>query len=148
LALRLTLIVGIVVLLMLISGSRLTFPITLVFPLVSLVMGGYGLAFIMGAGALVFKRVQQVLGVFQFLLLFLLAAPVEEWTGAIAYLRYVLPMLPSTGLLRDLMARDLGLDWGGYGLALLNGVGYLAIGLWVFRWAERVAKKRGTLSGY
>jgi len=148
LVLRLTLIVGIVLLLMGITGSRLSFPVTLVLPLVTLVMAGYGLAFTMGACALVFKRVQQVLGVFQFVLLFLLAAPVEEWSGPMEYLRYLLPMLPSTGLLRDLMARDIGLDWWTFGLALLNGGAYLAIGLFVFRWAERVAKRRGTLSGY
>lgn len=148
LALRLTLIVGIVVVLMGISGSRLAFPVTLLLPLVSLVMAGYGLAFGMGACALVFKRVQQVLGIVQFLLLFLLAAPLEEATGAMQYLRFFLPMLPSTGLLRDLMARDLGLDWGIYGLALLNGAAYLVGGLLVFRWAERVAKRNGSLGGY
>ncbi len=148
LALRLTLIVGIILILMGISGSRLSFPPSLIFPLISLLMAGYGLAFLMGGCALIFKRVQQILGVFQFLLLFLLAAPVEEWTGPMQGFRFVLPMLPSTGLLRDLMARNLGLSWGGYGLALLNGAAYLVIGLLVFRWAERVAKRRGSLSGY
>ena len=117
-------------------------------PLLSLVMAGYGFAFMMGACALVFKRVQQILGIFQFLLLFLLAAPFEEATGMMQQLRFLLPMIPSTGLLRDLMARDLGLNWLTFALALMNGVAYLAIGLFVFRWAEKVAKKRGSLSGY
>jgi ABC-2 type transport system permease protein len=148
LALRFALIIGVVLILMLLSGSRLAFPITLIFPFVSLVMAGYGFAFLMGACALVFKRVQQVLGIVQFLLLFLLAAPFEESTGIMQSLRFVLPMIPSTGLLRDLMARNLGLDWFTYGLALLNGLAYLAMGLLVFRWAERVAKQRGSLSGY
>jgi ABC-2 type transport system permease protein len=148
LALRLTLIVLIVGILTTITGSRLSFPPTLIFPLISLVTAGYGLAFMMGACALVFKRVQQVLGVFQFVLLFLLAAPVEEWEGSVAALRYLLPMLPSTGLLRDLMARDMGLDWASFGLALLNGLGYLGLGLLLFRWAETTAKRRGNLGGY
>ena len=102
----------------------------------------------MGGCALVFKRVQQVLGVFQFVLLFLLAAPVEEWTGPMQYLRYLLPMLPSTGLLRDLMARDIGLNWSSLVLAFLNGLAYLSLGLLVFRWSEKVAKSKGSLSGY
>jgi len=148
LALRFTLITGVVVLLMAISGSRLSFPITLLLPFLTLVMGGYGFAFMMGACALVFKRVQQILGIFQFLLLFLLAAPFEASTGMMQHLRFLLPMIPSTGLLRDLMARDLGLDWPTFGLALLNGIAYLAAGLWVFRWAEKTAKKRGSLGGY
>lgn len=148
LAMRFTLIIGVVLVLMGISGSRLSFPVTLLFPLLSLVMAGYGFAFMMGACALVFKRVQQILGVFQFLLLFLLAAPLEEATGIMQHLRFLLPMIPSTGLLRDLMARNLGLDWLTFGLALLNGLAYLAIGLLLFRWAERTAKRRGSLSGY
>ncbi|MGF1523519.1 MAG: ABC transporter permease [Leptolyngbyaceae cyanobacterium] len=148
LVLRLTLIVGVVAILTGITGSRLSFPPTLIFPLLSLVMAGYGLAFIMGGCALVFKRVQQVLGVFQFVLLFLLAAPVEEWTGPMQYLRHLLPMLPSTGLLRDLMARNIGLDLPTFALALLNGLAYLGLGLLVFRWAEKVAKRKGSLSGY
>ena len=148
LVLRFALISGVVVILMLLSGSRLAFPITLVLPFISLVMAGYGFAFMMGACALVFKRVQQVLGIVQFLLLFLLAAPFEESTGLMQYFRFGLPMIPSSGLLRDLMARNLGLDWVTYGLALLNGLAYLAIGLWIFHWAERMAKKRGSLSGY
>ena len=148
LALRLCILMVVLLLLMALSGSRLAFPPLLLLPLVSLLMAGYGLAFLMGATALVFKRVQQVLGIFQFLLLFLLAAPLEESTGAMQYLRFVLPMLPSTGLLRDLMARGMGLDWFIYALALLNGVVYFAVGLLVFRWAETTAKRRGSLSGY
>ncbi|MEM6520089.1 MAG: ABC transporter permease, partial [Cyanobacteria bacterium P01_C01_bin.70] len=118
LALRFTLISAIVLILMTVSGSRLSFPVTLLLPFLSLVMAGYGFAFIVGACALVFKRVQQILGIFQFLLLFLLAAPFEESTGAMQYLSFLLPMIPSSGLLRDLMARDLGLDWFTFGLAL------------------------------
>ncbi|MGB3199526.1 MAG: hypothetical protein WBA99_01410 [Nodosilinea sp.] len=148
LALRLVILVVVLLLLMGISGSRLAFPPMLLLPLVSLLLAGYGLAFLMGAAALVFKRVQQILGIFQFLLLFLLAAPLEEATGLMQYLRFLLPMLPSTGLLRDLMARGLGLDWFTYALALLNGVIYFALGLLVFRWAEATAKQRGSLSGY
>jgi ABC-2 type transport system permease protein len=148
LGLRLLLILGILFLLMGLSGSRLAFPPLLLLPLGSLLLAGYGLAFLMGAAALVFKRVQQVLGIFQFLLLFLLAAPLEESTGAMQYVRFLLPMIPSTGLLRDLMARGLPLDWLTYGLALLNGLAYFAAGLLVFRWVERTAKQRGSLSGY
>lgn len=147
LALRLTLIVGILLIIMGITGSRLSFPPLLLLPLGSLLMAGYGLAFVMGACALIFKRVQQVLGLFQFALLFLIAAPTEEWSNFV-WLTYLLPMLPSTGLLRDLMARGLGLDWGQWGIAIANGGLYLLLGLGVFRWAEREAKRRGNLGGY
>jgi ABC-2 type transport system permease protein len=148
LALRLTLIAGILLILMGITGSRLQFPPTLLLPLVTLLLAAYGLAFVMGACALIFKRVQQVLGVFQFALLFLIAAPTEEWSGTARWLAYGLPMLPSTGLLRDLMARGAGLDWAVWGVAIANGLIYFGLGISLFRWAEREAKRRGILGGY
>lgn len=148
LALRLTLIVGILLILMGITGSRLQFPIALLLPMITLLLAGYGLAFTMGACALIFKRVQQVLGVFQFALLFLIAAPTEEWAGAGRWLVYGLPMLPSTGLLRDLMARGQTLNWGLLVVALVNGLAYFTLGLSLFRWAEQEAKRRGSLGGY
>ncbi|MBD0337411.1 MAG: ABC transporter permease [Cyanobacteria bacterium Co-bin13] len=148
LALRLTLILGILLILMGITGSRLQFPPTLLLPLVTLLLAAYGLAFVMGACALIFKRVQQVLGVFQFALLFLIAAPTEEWSGTARWLAYGLPMLPSTGLLRDLMARGAELDWAVWGVAIANGLIYFFLGISLFRWAEREAKRRGILGGY
>ena len=148
LALRLTLIVGILLILMGITGSRLDFPLALLLPMGTLLLAGYGLAFAMGACALIFKRVQQLLGIFQFALLFLIAAPTEEWTGIGHWLAYGLPMLPSTGILRDLMARGQPLHWGLFGIAVINGLLYFALGLGLFRWAERAAKQRGSLGGY
>ncbi len=148
LALRMSLILVVLFLLMGITGSRLQFPVMLILPLGTLLLAAYGLAFLMGATALIFKRVQQVLGIFQFVLLFLLAAPVEEWDGPLRWISQLLPMLPSTGLLRDLMARGVGLDPGRMGIAIANGLVYFALGVVVFRWAERQAKRRGSLGGY
>ncbi|MFE4106295.1 ABC transporter permease [Almyronema epifaneia] len=148
LALRMTLIVLILAILIGITGSRLAFPPTLILPLITMLMAGYGLAFFMGACALIFKRVQQVLGVFQFALLFLLAAPTEEWSGAGYWLAQLLPMLPSTGLLRDLMARGEALDLWQLGIAIANGGFYFGAGLFLFHWAEQQAKRRGLLGGY
>jgi ABC-2 type transport system permease protein len=148
LALRMSLITVIVFILMTITGSQLIFPLTLVFPLLTLLLAAYGLAFVMGSCALVFKRVQQVLPIFQFALLFLLAAPTEEWSGSARIVANCLPMLPSTGLLRNLMARGQALDWGLLGIAIVNGAVYFVIGLFIFGWAERQAKQRGLLGGY
>ncbi|MEO1400309.1 MAG: ABC transporter permease [Cyanobacteria bacterium J06635_1] len=148
LALRMSLIVIILLILMAITGSQLAFPIALVLPLITLLMAAYGLAFVMGSVALVFKRVQQILPIFQFALLFLLAAPTEEWSGPAQVVANFLPMLPSTGLLRNLMARGEALDFSLLGIALVNGLVYFGLGLIVFGWAERQAKKRGILGGY
>ena len=148
LTLRLLLIAIVLGLILLITGSQLAFPILLLLPLSTLILAAYGLAFLAGSLALVFKRVQQLLGIFQFVLLFLLATPTEDWTGAAQTVASLLPILPSIGLLRGLMARGEMLDWGAWAIALANGMVYFATGVVVFRWAERKAKRQGTLGGY
>jgi ABC-2 type transport system permease protein len=148
LALRLILIVTILLIIMGLTGSRLHFPPTLLFPLISVILAAYGLAFITGSCALLFKQIQQLLGLFQFLLLFLLATPTENWTGSAQVAGLLLPMIPSANLLRDLMARQAALDLEKVVLAFANGAGYFFLGFLVFHWAERRAKQRGILSGY
>ncbi|MEM6450774.1 MAG: ABC transporter permease [Cyanobacteria bacterium P01_D01_bin.105] len=148
LTLRMLLIVVVLGIIIWITGSQLAFPLLLILPLGTLILSAYGLAFFIGSFALVLKKVQQVLGLFQFVLLFLLATPTENWTGAGQMLARVLPILPSTGLLRDLMARGESLDWGLWAIALANGLFYFTLGTCVFRWAEQQAKRQGSLGGY
>jgi ABC-2 type transport system permease protein len=148
LTLRLLLIGTVLAIIMATTGSRLAFPVILLLPLATLILSAYGLAFFIGSFALVLKKVQQVLGLFQFVLLFLLAAPSENWSGSAKVWANLLPILPSTGLLRDLMARGQGLNWGMWAIALANGLFYFTLGILVFRWAERYAKQQGSLGSY
>ncbi|MEM7065180.1 MAG: hypothetical protein AAF572_18725 [Cyanobacteria bacterium P01_B01_bin.77] len=46
------------------------------------------------------------------------------------------------------MARREGLEVSLLGVALLNGAAYFTLGLAVFGWAERQAKRKGILGGY
>ena len=148
LMLQLVLILSILLIIMALTGSRLNFPPTLLLPLVTVLMGAYGIAFTIGSLALLLKRVQQLLGIFQFGLLFLLATPTESWAGPLKVLGRLLPMTPGAGLLRDLMARGKSLSLDQLAIAGLNGAVYLILGLLIFRLAEREAKRRGMLSGY
>ncbi|MBD2100110.1 ABC transporter permease [Leptolyngbya sp. FACHB-261] len=148
LVLRLILTLSILLAILLLTGSRLAFPPSLLLPLAAVLLGAYGLAFLLGALSLLLKRIQQLLGIFQFALFFLLATPIETWTGPSRLLGLLLPMASGAGLLRDLMAREQALDVGQLALALLSGVGYFSLGLLVFTWAERQAKRQGILSGY
>ncbi|KPQ37612.1 MAG: ABC-2 type transport system permease protein [Phormidesmis priestleyi Ana] len=148
LTLRLMLIMIVMVIIMFITGSQLAFPVLLLLPLATLLLSAYGLAFFIGSFALVLKKVQQVLGLFQFVLLFLLLAPTETWVGGAKLAAYMMPIVPSIGLLRDLMARNEGLDWGVWAIALANGLFYFTLGTLVFRWAEGKAKRQGSLGGY
>ncbi len=145
---QLALILSILLIIMALTGSRLQFPPTLLLPLLTILLGAYGIAFVIGSLALLLKRVQQLLGIFQFALLFLIATPSETWTGWLQLVRWLLPMTGGAGLLRDLMARGQALDFAQFSLALLNGIAYFTMGLLIFRFAEHQAKRRGMLAGY
>lgn len=146
LMLQLLLIFSILLAIITLTQSQLSFPPSLLLPLSTVLLGAYGLAFTMGSLALLLKRVQQLLGILQFALLFLLTVPTE--TGPLKVLGLLLPMAPGAGILRDLMARGQMLDPIQLTLALGNGVAYFALGMFLFRWAERETKRRGRLSGY
>lgn len=139
---------SILLLIMALTGSRLSFPPTLIPPLLTILLAAYGVAFAMGSLALLLKQVQQLLSIFQFALLFLFTAPVETWSGTLRGVGYLLPMTPSAGLLRDVMARGAGLNGTAMAIALLNGIVYFVLGLFLFRLAERETKRRGKLGGY
>jgi ABC-2 type transport system permease protein len=148
LTIQLLLNLGILLAIMGLTGSRLTLAPVALLPLLTVLLGAYGLALGMGSVALLAKRVQQLLGVTQFLLLFLLTVPIETWAGPAQFLGMLLPMTPGAGLLRAILARGEGLDWLQWAIALANGGFYFGLGLLVFRWAERLAKRQGKLAGY
>ncbi len=133
---------------LLITGTQLRFPLALVMPLGTLLMSAYGMAFAVAGLVLVVKRVSQVLGAVQFGLFLLLGSPVETMEGWGRAIAFCAPMVPSAGLLRDLMARELPLNWELYGIALANALFYLGLGFLLFARSERIAKQRGLLSGY
>jgi ABC-2 type transport system permease protein len=148
LTIQLTLNIIIVVAIMWVTGSKLAFPPILVPPFVTALLGAYGLAFAVGSLTLVFKQVQQLLSILQFGLLLLLAAPTETWTGGLRIVGWLLPIAPAAGLLRDVMARGLPLDDMRMAIASVNGIFYFALGILLFRWAERLTKRQGKLGGY
>ncbi len=148
LSLQMLLLLVILFIIMGLTGSRLHFPILLVLPFITVLMGAYGIAFAIGSLALLFKRIQQLIGIFQFGLLFLLSTPIESWDGSLQIVGQLLPMAGGAGLLRDLMARGESLNYTKLVIAAVNGVVYFALGLLLFYLAERVAKRRGMLSGY
>lgn len=148
LTIQLILLCGILTVILLLTGSRLSFPPTLILPLITVLLGAYGLAFSMGSLALRLKRIQQISSILNFPLLFLLTVPTETWTGPARLLGWVLPMMPGAGLLRDVMARDIPFNWGMWIFALMNGGIYFAVGIILFRWSERETKRRGRIGGY
>lgn len=148
LAIQLALVISILIIILSLTGSRLNFPPLLIFPLTTIILGAYGISFVMAALVLLFKRIGQVVNLSQFAFLFVLATPSEAWTGWGQVWRWLVPMTGGAGLLRDLMARGENLNWWELSLAFVNGLVYLSIGLLVFRFSEIQTKKQGKLGGY
>lgn len=132
--------------LLLVTRTRLHFPPEIVFPLATALAGCYGLGLVLGSLALVFKQVGAISQMAQFALIGLVIVPFETWD--VAKLVYLLPIVPSSVLLRDLMVRGQAPDPLALMAALGNGTAYLSLGLLVFYWAERTTKRQGLLGTY
>lgn len=142
------LITIVLIIIMALTGRWLTFSPVLILPLITVILGAYGIAYAIGSLTLIFKTVQQLAGIFNFSLLFVLTIPTESWTGWQRILGFLIPMTTGAGVMRDLMARQAAVDWTALGAAFLNGAVYFAIGIFLFRWSERETKRRGKLGGY
>ncbi|GAB1544712.1 hypothetical protein NUACC21_73880 [Scytonema sp. NUACC21] len=148
LTLQLFLMLSSLFLILALTGSRLNFSLTVLFPFVTVLLGAYGMAFTMGSLALLLKRVQQLFVIVNFAPLFLLSTPTETWAPPANILVKLLPLVPGAEILRDLMARGESLDFTKLVIAFINGAVYFALGLLLFRVAERESKRRGILNGY
>ncbi|HEY9807456.1 MAG TPA: ABC transporter permease, partial [Candidatus Obscuribacterales bacterium] len=129
LSLRLALTLTVLLIILAITGVRLNFSFSLLLPLSSILLGAYGLSFALGALALLLKRVQQVLGILQFALLFLIATPTETGAGPLTLLSRILPMTTGAGVLREVMAEGRAIDWNKLAIAFVNGAVYLVVGV-------------------
>lgn len=133
---------------LLLTGRRLSFPPEIVLPLAAVLCGSYGLSLGLGALALLFKRVQALLQISQFLLLFLVMAPVETFDGPARVVGLMLPVTPSAAMLRGLMAHGNAFDPAMFAIAAANALVYLAGGIWLFTRADRLARRRALLGQY
>lgn len=99
------LIVPLVLAILLASGARLNFQPLALLPLGTLALGALGLGLVLGGLALVYKRVGQLLGLLQFLLLGLFLVRFEALAWPWSSLGHFLPLTPSVSALRLLLGR-------------------------------------------
>ncbi len=107
-----------------------------------------GIGYIMGGLALVFKKVQATLNVFQFLFIILLMLPAVMDEGVILY---VLPVSWGSALINRVMVSGtpfLALSPWSILILFVNSLAYFAAGYLIFGYLERVAKKKGLLGHY
>lgn len=109
-------------------------------------LGVMGLGFVVAGLTIVYKQVNAMLQLFQFVLMGIAFVPLS-----IAPLLQLAPAAKGIAMVRQVMAEGLPVtaftaaDWGSL---LLNGVVYFLLGLGVFRALERRAMNRGLLGHY
>ncbi len=130
------------------TGARLVVPLSAVFPAITLLLGSIGLGFMVAALTLTFKRIRMLLGMCNFGLMFLVMTPLEQIGGLAQVAGYLLPLAPSVGVLRDLVAQQSGFDPAAFAIALANGALYFLLGLRVFGAAQRRAIKNGSIAAF
>ena len=120
-------------------------PPSLVPLLLITLLGAYGVGFALGGLALVFKRIQALFQIMQFVFVGVLVIPMR--VPAAKYL----PLALGNDLIRRAMVDGVRL-WrlppGDILTAVAVGAAYLAVGVAIFSWCERVAKNRGLLGHY
>jgi ABC-type polysaccharide/polyol phosphate export permease len=146
--------------LLLLLGVRLVTPVTIplrwaaVLPLVLLVLASVGYSLILGGLTLRFKRIEILKELFQLVVLifggvFISLDRLPGWMAAIARL---LPLTPGVEALRKTLLDGASLSTLATDGTLLwlvgNTAAYVALGIVIFRWCERIAKRRGTLGRY
>ncbi len=139
---------GVMLLLMLITtGERLSLDLFSVLPLLLLTVAPvYGVGYMLGGLALVYKRIQAFFQIVQFIFIAFLVVP----PGGSPLVQF-LPLNLGNHLLRQVMvggASILQLEVVDLGMLLLVAAVYLAAGLLVFFRCERVARRDGLLGQY
>jgi ABC-2 type transport system permease protein len=123
-------------------------------PLVLLVLSSAGYSLILGGLTLLFKRLEVLKELFQIVVLIFggVLVPLDRMPGWMATIARFLPLTPGVEGLRKILLDQVSLGrLSGDGTLLWlvgSAVAYLALGIVIFRWCERIAKRKGTLGQY
>lgn len=139
--------IGVLVLMLLLTGVTLSIDVITIVPIAILALCSViGIGLMCAGVAVLYKRVEQLLNLGQFVVFGLVAAPVSGHAAV-----YGLPMAQGSAMLQRAMGDGTRL-WE-FSIAdqvtLVGvGVGYLALGYLVFMWFTSIAKRRGVLGHY
>jgi ABC-2 type transport system permease protein len=142
-----TMMAGLLVAMMATTGRWLNLAPFSMLPIILLtIVGVIGLGFVLAGIAIVFKRVQQALQVWQLIVFGLIVAPVEQ----VPFTKY-LPLTWGATLLRRVMVGGesfYSMPAGDVLLLVANSVFYFGLGIVIFKRFEAVARERGLLGHY
>jgi ABC-2 type transport system permease protein len=131
-----------------ITDREIIFSMQIIIPTITTVMAAIGVGFIIGGFALEFKQVGQVVVLAQYPLLFLMMTPFEKMDSFIVKCSLFLPVVPSSITLRELMIIEMPLLETHILYAVINGLVYLLLGMWVFSVFSKRVRMKGMLAGY
>lgn len=136
--------------LLVITGVHFTLSLADLVPMGLALVTAWGLGLVVAVAAVLFKRMGQILNMLQFVLIFVIMAPIPAMPGFGHVLATVLPLTASVGLLDHLMVAHAagGTVWILLAEAGLNALLYLGGGLWLFSRADALARTRGILAHY
>jgi len=129
------------------SGRWLHLDLVSLTPLILLTIAGvWGIGFLMGGLALVFKQVQAAFQILQFVFVFLIAAPADK----LPFMKF-LPLSLGTRLIGRVMIEGTSLTQLPLADLLLlvgNSAFYFGLGFLLFKFFENIARDRGLLGHY
>lgn len=107
-----------------------------------------GIGLIFGGLALIFKKIQSILNIVQYFLIALLL-PLPDSFGKITSV--LIPFRPSSKMIFSTMLEGMsftGFSMFDYGLMIGNSIMYFGIGLLIFNYCSKLAKRKGVLGQY
>lgn len=142
------LLIGVFMVFMMVgTGHYLTFSWGVMPMMFLTLLAVYGIGFMMGGLALVFKKVQGAFSILQFIFIFLLVLPNVTDHPVI----YFVPISWGNVLLNRLMVSGVGITnipAMDLVIVVVNSLAYLGAGFLVFKFMEKLAKDRGSLGHY
>lgn len=140
-------ITGLILIVMMVTtGKYLTLPPGLLIIFLLTILPIYGLGFILGGLALIFKQIEPLTQLFQYAFIGLIVLPVDRFPAL-----KILPLALGNSIIKKMVSggypfsRIPAVDWV---VLVATCIFYLAVGWFVFRLCEKAAKIRGLLAHY
>lgn len=133
---------------MALTGTWLTFTTKIILPLTIVIITAIGLGLVLGGLTILLKRTRGLMGMAQFGLIFLMMTPFETFKGFMGLLGEILPLAKGMGLVRASLIPETTLATSDLLIASANSLVYLLLGCIVLVRFTRSARKNGTLVHY
>ncbi|MEO0107484.1 MAG: ABC transporter permease [candidate division WOR-3 bacterium] len=140
-------VIPILLLMMVTTGRYLHLDLLTLIPLLLCTVAcGYGIGFIVGGLGLIFKKIQSFFQILQFIFVGFIALPVDKYPGF-----KLLPFTLGTKLINKSMINKISIlqmPLSDLLLTIFVAFFYLAIGFFIFKYCEKIAKDKGLLGHY